>query len=675
MPNMSRPPPRRHGEGDRIVTPVRFLNYGPFSSFGPTMDSYQANISYEDTAYVADILRQKRADKMERARRRAEAAAAAAAEKQAALGVVSGSGNGSKSGSGNKSGSGGSSGGSTSVAEEKVQKAPEKGEDDAAPLDVEGKILSGKDNSGSGEDVVAMEIDGVDGMEKTDKANEVMELAKVTEATEAAEAAEAAVIMDKGKGKEKEKEKEKEEALDTGANADADAIKDNVPSDAAVSTESVEPAAVAVDTEWLKGLGLDAELILKGIEELNHEDNNDKLDGPDLAEVLQQNTEQLMELVRLQEERFSRLKGWDISWREKETANNLHKQLALLTSKIPPNLVASPQAIETAMARIPYKETAYRGSLPPNRPFAFLSNIARPEAVPSNATAQPSYPLSHPHSKPVAIPPINYAKYPVHGTTYASAQGATPASTPVSTPAPHTAQAGPSTPTPTPMMPATRSRRGSMSGTQTPTSTNPLTQPVASYPSTPNQFYHMASSQSGMTSSQQYLQQQQASQQQAAMHPLQMSSQQSRHHHQQQQQQQYQQSYPTTPQQHSAYQDYTPTTTAQNQPAYSPAATPSYPVSNGMTTPQRTQPAAAVTPVQYAPSLAPPQQSPQVRQSSPQPYGLAYDQDALMLDPNGRNRWRTAVDGQGCANCGATKTPIWRAGSNGDKLCNGMYGA
>lgn len=333
------------------------------------------------------------------------------------------------------------------------------------------------------------------------------------------------------------------------------------------------------------------------------------------------------------------------------------------------------------MARIPYKETVYRGSLPPNRPFTFRSNIARPEAVPSNATAQPSYPLSYPHSKPVAIPPINYAKYPVHGTTYASAQGATPASTPVPTPAPHTAQTGPSTPTPTPMMPATRSRRGSMSGTQTPTSTNPLSQTVASYPSTPNQYYHQmaAGSQSGMTSSQQYQQQQQtmmaSSQQQATMHPLQVPSQQSRHQHSHnQQQQQYQQSYPTTPQQHSAYQDYTPAPTAQNQPAYSPAATPSYPITNGMTTPQRTQPAAAGTPVQYAASLAPPQ-SPQVRQPSPQPYGLAYDQDALMQDPNGRNRWRTAVDGQGCANCGTTKTPIWRAGSNGDKLCNGMYGA
>ncbi|KAF9434101.1 hypothetical protein BGZ76_008547 [Entomortierella beljakovae] len=104
-------------------------------------------------------------------------------------------------------------------------------------------------------------------------------------------------------------------------------------------------------------------------------------------ESIQRNASLLYELYRLQEERFAS-KDQTISPREKELATALRNSLAELTSQLAPSALVTPEAIEDAMKKIPYKEAAFTGTLPANKPFAFPINTTR-SGLPHNATAMP----------------------------------------------------------------------------------------------------------------------------------------------------------------------------------------------------------------------------------------------------------------------------------------------
>ncbi|GJJ77200.1 hypothetical protein EMPS_09559 [Entomortierella parvispora] len=109
------------------------------------------------------------------------------------------------------------------------------------------------------------------------------------------------------------------------------------------------------------------------------------------VEAIQQNAILLFELHKLQEERFSS-KSQTITAREHDLAAQLQNSLISLTSQIPSSKLVSPQAIEETIRKLPYKDAAFVGTLPPNKPFAFPTNIAR-GSLPATATG---YPLHSP---------------------------------------------------------------------------------------------------------------------------------------------------------------------------------------------------------------------------------------------------------------------------------------
>ncbi|KAG0234938.1 hypothetical protein BGW42_006037 [Actinomortierella wolfii] len=108
-----------------------------------------------------------------------------------------------------------------------------------------------------------------------------------------------------------------------------------------------------------------------------------------IQEIMQQNAILLAELQLLQQKRFDE-RSLIISDREKEIATTLQNSLVGLLSQLPPSDVVTREAVEEAMRRIPYKEPAFAGVLPPNRPFACPSNTTR-DGVPATGTSYPNY--------------------------------------------------------------------------------------------------------------------------------------------------------------------------------------------------------------------------------------------------------------------------------------------
>ncbi|KAF9164658.1 hypothetical protein DFQ26_001189 [Actinomortierella ambigua] len=151
--------------------------------------------------------------------------------------------------------------------------------------------------------------------------------------------------------------------------------------------------------------------------------------------VMQYNALLLAELQLLQQKRFDD-RNHAISDREKEIATTLQNSLVELLNRVPPSDVVTREAVEKAMRRMPYKEPAFAGVLPPNRPFACPSNTTR-DGIPPTGTSYPNY-RPQP-SKPlpattnfvipqVAMSPvINYTggytlmTQPAYTTVYASA--------------------------------------------------------------------------------------------------------------------------------------------------------------------------------------------------------------------------------------------------------------
>ncbi|KAF9926260.1 Bromodomain containing protein 7 [Linnemannia zychae] len=118
------------------------------------------------------------------------------------------------------------------------------------------------------------------------------------------------------------------------------------------------------------------------------------------VESIQKNATLLYELYKMQEERFNS-KDQTIGAREMEIAATLRNSLLTMANQIAPSTLITPEAIEDAMRRIPYKDPSFVGTLPATKPFAFPSNSIR-NGLPPTATG---YPVHNPvgHKRP--LPP------------------------------------------------------------------------------------------------------------------------------------------------------------------------------------------------------------------------------------------------------------------------------
>ncbi|KAF9113751.1 60S ribosomal protein L30 [Mortierella sp. AM989] len=155
--------------------------------------------------------------------------------------------------------------------------------------------------------------------------------------------------------------------------------------------QSQEDGAVIdeADLEFLSEEGLDVKSLL----ELAY---NSKSNSESLAplEAIQRNATLLYELYKLQEERFAS-KDQTIGAREKEIAATLHNSLMEMASQVTPSTFVTPEVIEDAIKKILYKEAAFTGTLPTNKPFAFPINTTR-SGLPPNATIYPTHnPVAH----------------------------------------------------------------------------------------------------------------------------------------------------------------------------------------------------------------------------------------------------------------------------------------
>ncbi|KAG0246391.1 hypothetical protein B0O80DRAFT_498746 [Mortierella sp. GBAus27b] len=148
------------------------------------------------------------------------------------------------------------------------------------------------------------------------------------------------------------------------------------------------------DLMFLADDGLDVKALLQLAQSAQANDFH----SPEVA--IQKNAILLSELYKMQEERFA-AKDQTISARERELAEALQQSLVDLASQATPSTFVTPDAVEDAMRRIPYKETSFTGTLPPNKPFAFPANTTR-SGLPQNATG---YPIHNPVAHRKSVPP------------------------------------------------------------------------------------------------------------------------------------------------------------------------------------------------------------------------------------------------------------------------------
>ncbi|KAK3847530.1 MAG: hypothetical protein J3R72DRAFT_485794 [Linnemannia gamsii] len=139
-----------------------------------------------------------------------------------------------------------------------------------------------------------------------------------------------------------------------------------------------------------------------------------KADQEDLSpvEAIQRNATLLYELYKLQEERFGS-KDQTVGAREMEIAATLRNSLLNMTNQIAPSSLVTPEAIEDAMRRIPYKDPSFVGTLPATKPFAFPSNSTR-NGLPPTATGYPIHnPVGHKRSLPptTIIPSVSVSPH------------------------------------------------------------------------------------------------------------------------------------------------------------------------------------------------------------------------------------------------------------------------
>ncbi|CAG8480865.1 3505_t:CDS:2 [Ambispora leptoticha] len=113
----------------------------------------------------------------------------------------------------------------------------------------------------------------------------------------------------------------------------------------------------------------------------------------DDAILLKENLPLFQEIQKLQDERFAK-NPEHISPREREIASILMERLVNLTNKIPPYLLVSLEEIEKAAGRIPIKEPSYKGNLPVNKPHGYSTNNGITENAISNGLAAPGWQIN-----------------------------------------------------------------------------------------------------------------------------------------------------------------------------------------------------------------------------------------------------------------------------------------
>ncbi|KAI9261648.1 hypothetical protein BDA99DRAFT_605495 [Phascolomyces articulosus] len=152
-----------------------------------------------------------------------------------------------------------------------------------------------------------------------------------------------------------------------------------------------------IDTQWLKEQGLDVETIMEAAQ--NGSVNVDDVignDEQDIEGILERNSELLSYLAQYQEYRFGLgdARWGNIDETEQNIAKALEKRMHKLASKVPPKDLTDSSAVEAAMDRLPLREPAYRGSLPPNKFFAYPTQ-EKIEPIPPLANMLPGYQKEH----------------------------------------------------------------------------------------------------------------------------------------------------------------------------------------------------------------------------------------------------------------------------------------
>ncbi|KAI8141653.1 hypothetical protein BJV82DRAFT_618577 [Fennellomyces sp. T-0311] len=148
-----------------------------------------------------------------------------------------------------------------------------------------------------------------------------------------------------------------------------------------------------IDTQWLKEQGLDADAIVQVAQKGNV--NVDDLignDENDIEGILERNNELLGYLSQYQDYRFGLgdARWGNIDETERKIAKALEKRMHRLASKVSPKDLTDPEAVEAAMDRLPLRESAYRGTLPSNKFFAYPTS-EKVEPIPPLANMLPGY--------------------------------------------------------------------------------------------------------------------------------------------------------------------------------------------------------------------------------------------------------------------------------------------
>ncbi|KAG2220440.1 hypothetical protein INT45_004182 [Circinella minor] len=152
-----------------------------------------------------------------------------------------------------------------------------------------------------------------------------------------------------------------------------------------------------IDTQWLKEQGLDVEAIMEATQNgtMNIDDfiGNDE---QDIEGILERNSELLTYLSQYQDYRFGLgdARWGNIDEIERNIAKALEKRMHKLASKVQPKDLTDSSAVEAAMDRLPLKEPAYRGTLPPNKFFAYPTQ-EKLEPIPPLANMLPGYAKEH----------------------------------------------------------------------------------------------------------------------------------------------------------------------------------------------------------------------------------------------------------------------------------------
>ncbi|KAI9312654.1 hypothetical protein BX666DRAFT_2030965 [Dichotomocladium elegans] len=143
-----------------------------------------------------------------------------------------------------------------------------------------------------------------------------------------------------------------------------------------------------IDTEWLTNQGLDADAIVAAAQAETC--TMDDLLTHTTDAQLERTGELLDYLAQYQDYRFSH-GNQGIDSDEQAVAEAVERNIEALLSRVAPKDIVDLTAVEAAMRRMPLRQEAYRGGLPPNKIFAYPTT-ERIEPVPPVATVVPGYP-------------------------------------------------------------------------------------------------------------------------------------------------------------------------------------------------------------------------------------------------------------------------------------------